>query len=719
MELVATLRRGSSNPWGDHMKHRVFASAQPARRPATANFHYSTKRILLSVSLLAFAAACGGDRNPTSPTATVVPQAQGPNFDDIPNSLDATVDAAAEAMALTVGGANGTTQLRVETTNDDGKNGCNLTGSTTLVVAVASNNTAVATVSPASVTFTSCGATPTLTVTPVAQGTATISLSLTSNTSSGTFDLAPATFTVNVTAPAPTNTAPSVIVAGVTDGASYNKGSVPAATCQVTDAQDGNSSFAATLSGITGPNAADGIGLQTASCSYTDAGELTGSASATYSIVEASAPTIGYTLNPPSPDGNNGWYKSNVTLTWNVNDPESPNSVVKTGCADQNITADQTATTYSCSATSAGGSASPVSVTIKRDATAPTINGSRSPAANGAGWNNAAVTVSFSCSDALSGVDSCSSPTTLSGQGANQSVTGNATDKAGNTASDVVSGINIDLTAPSISGSRTPSANANGWNNGAVTVSFTCSDPLSGIATCSSPTILSGEGANQSVTGNAADKAENANSATVNGISIDLTAPTVSLVGGPTDGGSYYFGSVPAAPNCSATDGLSGLDGSCSVSGYSAAVGSHTVTATAKDKAGNTNTATATYTVLAWTLTGFYKPVDMLDADGNEITNTVKAGQTVPLKFNVYAGATELITTAAVQRFTALQTACSLTATVDDVEITNTGGTTLRYDTTAGQFVQNWQTPKKAGDCYRVTVFTQDGSTITALFKLK
>ena len=54
-----------------------------------------------------------------------------------------------------------------------------------------------------------------------------------------------------------------------------------------------------------------------------------------------------------------------------MTEAESPGSLVKTGCVDQNITTDQPETTYSCSATSAGGSAGPVSVTIKRDATAP------------------------------------------------------------------------------------------------------------------------------------------------------------------------------------------------------------------------------------------------------------------------------------------------------------------------------------------------------------
>lgn len=84
------------------------------------------------------------------------------------------------------------------------------------------------------------------------------------------------------------------------------------------------------------------------------------------------------------------------------------------------------------------------------DVTPPTIDGSRRPAANARGWNNAAVTVTFSCNDAQSGIQSCTPATTLSAEGAGQSVTGTAVDNAGNTASATVGGINIDLTPPSV-----------------------------------------------------------------------------------------------------------------------------------------------------------------------------------------------------------------------------------------------------------------------------
>ena len=447
-------------------------------------------------------------------------------------------------------------------------------------------------------TFASCGDVKTLTVTPVAQGSATISVTQTSNNTGGTFDLAPATFTVYVTPPP--NTAPALIVGGVTHGANYAKGSVPGATCQVTDAEDGNSSFAATLGAIIGPYASDGIGEQTASCSYTDHGGLTAVSSKTYLIVDGSIPSIDYLVDPAAPDGNNGWYRSNVSLSWSVREPESANSLVKTGCLDQNIATDQAATSYACSATSAGGSAGPVnSVAIKRDATKPTISDSRSPAANGFGWNNEDVSVSFSCDDNLSGVASCPGDETFSAEGAGQSVTGNAGDNAGNTNSVAVSGINIDKTNPTIAASRSPSANAAGWNNRDVVVSFVCADGLSGVASCESNKTLS-EGANQSATGAAKDKADNTASATVSGINIDKTNPTIagSILPAAANGSNGWYVTAPTV-SFACDDALSGV-ASCVVDGSSPA--SHEVTlgqssvgqtvgGTATDLADNTKTA--------------------------------------------------------------------------------------------------------------------------------
>jgi hypothetical protein len=275
-------------------------------------------------------------------------------------------------------------------------------------------------------------------------------------------------------------------------------------------------------------------------------------------------------------------------------------------------------------------------------------------------------------------------------------------------------GINIDKTAPTASASASPAANGHGWNNSDVTVSFTGTDSLSGIASCAANVVLNSEGAGQSASGSCTDVAGNVSTAaTASNINIDKTAPLVALVGGPANGGSYYYGSVPAAPTCSASDALSGIDGACSVGGYSNAVGSHTVTASATDKAGNSATASASYTVLAWTLSGFYQPVDM-----SGVWNTVRGGSTVPLKFEIFAG-TELTNTSAVQSVQAYRISCTAGGGEDAIETVTTGGTSLRYDATSGQFIFNWQTPRQPGTCYKVVMSAQDGSSLTAFFKLK
>ncbi|PFG38230.1 hypothetical protein ATJ97_0702 [Georgenia soli] len=558
--------------------------------------------------------------------------------DDISNDLDTTIDATAEIMTLNVGRAVGTTDLYVTPRNGDGKNGCNLTGGTSLGLAVSSSDVAVATVSPGSLTFTSCGDVKTLTVTPVAAGTTTISVRQTSNTSEGTFNLAPATFTVNVVAPTPVNTAPQIAVEGVTGGANYAKGAVPVAMCNVTDAEDGSQTFAATLSAVSGPYATDGIGEQTASCSYTDKGGLTAEASVTYGITDPTAPSITPVLSPAAPDGNDGWYTGDVSLTWKVDEPESPSSLKKTGCEAQNINADQDATVYSCEATSAGGVATSQTVTIKRDGTAPTVTlGEVSGTKGTNGWYTSDVTGTFIATDATSGPATASQTATTSGEG------------------------EVQLTSPAFSdvaGNKTPA--------GAVTQAY----------------------------------------------KVDQTAPaTPTFVGGPT--GDYFYGSDPAAPTCTSTDEVSGL-ASCVVTGGGTAVGAHSYTATATDNAGNTSTATLTYEVLPWTLKGFTSPVNM-----GGVWNTVKGGSTVPLKFEAFAG-TELTSTTVVKSFTVKAVTCpGGNAPADEVEFVTTGGTSLRYDATAGQFVQNWQTPKKPGTCYAVTMTTQDGSAISANFHLK
>ena len=95
--------------------------------------------------------------------------------------------------------------------------------------------------------------------------------------------------------------------------------------------------------------------------------------------------------------GENDWYVTDVSVSWDVNDDESAISA-SSGCETTVINSDTAGTTLTCEATSDGGSNSE-SVTIMRDATPPTASAGVSPAANANGWHNSDVTVSFSGSD--------------------------------------------------------------------------------------------------------------------------------------------------------------------------------------------------------------------------------------------------------------------------------------------------------------------------------
>ena len=145
------------------------------------------------------------------------------------------------------------------------------------------------------------------------------------------------------------------------------------------------------------------------------------------------------------------------------------------------------------------------------------------------------------------------------------------------------------------------------------------------------------------------------------------------------------------------------------------AVGSYNVVATVNNP-NYQGQATGTLVISPWTTKGFYQPVDMGD-----VLNTVKNGSTVPIKFELFSGTTELTSTSAVSSVLAKPVNCTaFTGDPEDpIETVTTGGTVLRYDATGGQFIFNWQTPKKINTCYNLTMTATDGSTITAYFKLK
>jgi hypothetical protein len=176
-------------------------------------------------------------------------------------------------------------------------------------------------------------------------------------------------------------------------------------------------------------------------------------------------------------------------------------------------------------------------------------------------------------------------------------ITYSVTDAAGNTSTATQTVTIDDTTPPTITGAASPAANAAGWNDTDVLVTFSCADVGSGIASCTAPVTLSAEGVSLSATGTAIDNAGNSTSVTVSGIKIDKTRPVITYTG---NAGSYSV-DQPVVITCSVTDALSGVTSSTCASvnapAYTLSLGTHTLSTTATDRAGNTATASTTFTV--------------------------------------------------------------------------------------------------------------------------
>jgi hypothetical protein len=291
-------------------------------------------------------------------------------------------------------------------------------------------------------------------------------------------------------------------------------------------------------------------------------------------------PTIVGTL------GNNGWYTSDVSLSWTITDPESAWSPL-TGCDTVNITVDQPATNYTCSATSAGGTSSNT-ISIKRDATAPNVTATPSSGPNGNnGWYTAPFGVSYSATDATSGVAGCSPNDSYSGPDTSTgALSGSCTDNAGNSASASYS-FKYDATAPDVTVVADRPADHSGWYNHPVTFSANGSDATSGIASCQADVTYSGpDDATGSVSRSCTDKAGNTASGTL-AFKYDATAPSVTTsLARPADHNGWY--NAPVDISAAGTDATSGID-SCETGTYSSP-DSATASATRSctDLAGNT-----------------------------------------------------------------------------------------------------------------------------------
>ena len=517
--------------------------------------------------------------------------------------------------------AGGTTQIgySIQNTNSnnstDTQNSCNSADSSPATLTV--NAPAAVTVTPESRLFTGCGTTQTFDFSSATPGSYTISVSV-ADSGGGVYTTSGATFTLTVTNPVVVNTPPSVKVGGVADGASYEFGNVPAATCTVTDKEDGGSSPAASLGAITGPRATDGLGSQTASCSYVDAGGLSASASATYSIVDTTTPLV--TATAPTTTEATG---ASTPVVFATSAYDAVDGARPVTCATAGGTAYASGdgfpvgtTRLTCSATDKAGNvgtADPIDVVVV-DTTKPVVD---APANIVRGNDDATVSWDAVTADDL--VDGTIAATCTPASGSTfglgtTTVTCTATDKAGNTGSDTFTVEVQDVIKPVVTVPDDVTAEATGPNGATVTYgAVTAEDDVDGTlaADCSKASGTVFPLGTTTVTCSATDKAGNKGDSSFTVTVADTTAPTLDLPAKVTKEATSAAGAT-ATFAASADDAVDGsVDVTCEPpSGSTYALGTTTVICSATDAAGNTSTDSFPVTVVDTTAPSVQAPDD-------------------------------------------------------------------------------------------------------------
>jgi hypothetical protein len=328
--------------------------------------------------------------------------------------------------------------------------------------------------------------------------------------------------------------------------------------------------------------------------------------------------------------GTNGWYTSDVQIGWNVNDPDSA-ILSQSGCGTGTVTADTSAgETFTCTATSEGGTTTD-SVTIKRDATLPTLD---CTVPDQQRWYGAGVTVTCTAGDDGSGLKDTNdasfslSTNVSSGDESADAETGSrqVCDLAGNCVGAGPYAFRVDEKAPTL---QSCDASDGNWHAANVTLYCTYTDGGSGpasqkvaLATAVASGNETSNGVASSGGSHACDAVGNcaASPADIPGNKVDRKAPAIVC-----NAAAFMLDQSPANATATATDGGSGPSSqTLSAAADTSTAGLKSVTLTATDSVGNSSSRSCPYSV-GYGFAGFMSPLSK--------TMLLKSGSTIPVKF--------------------------------------------------------------------------------------
>jgi ELWxxDGT repeat protein len=336
--------------------------------------------------------------------------------------------------------------------------------------------------------------------------------------------------------------------------------------------------------------------------------------------------------------GTNGWYTSNVSLSFTVTEPDS--RLVTHGCQAQSVTVDTAGVTFHCFALSEGDQADVV-VTIKRDTVLPAAPLVTAPVAGSSVGNHPTVggtaaeagtievrqgaTLLCSVVVTVAGPFSCQSTVALVDGPVTLTVT--ELDDAGNRSPAATTSITVDTVAPpapaltsppeggsvstrAFSGTGEAGSTVSVFADGSPTAVCTALVDASGNWTCT-PAIALADGAH-TVAASAKDPAGNTSPSTGRTFTLDTVAPAAPSISSPTSGqllstamprvaGRGEVGASVtvtfdqnASVTCTAVVDANG-DWACTPTS-ALATGAHAAAALAVDAAGNVSPSSPTVT---------------------------------------------------------------------------------------------------------------------------
>jgi hypothetical protein len=324
------------------------------------------------------------------------------------------------------------------------------------------------------------------------------------------------------------------------------------------------------------------------------------------------------TATPDRAADHNDWYNHALTVTFSGSDATAGLDSCDAPAAYSGP--DTAGVSVSGNCQDHAGNTASASYSFKYDATAPvSVAAAADRATDQNGWYNHALTLTWTGTDATSGIAACTKTSYAGPDAAAASVQGYCSDAAGNSSAPVEFRFSYDATAPIVvhnqAGDSCSLPGTSGWCRATQTAAFVAADVTSGFLT---PVVGNSYDSTQSSTTNgaaimiASDPVADAAGNVATGVSagpykIDSVSPTIAF-DTPAAGSPYLLNqSVAAAFSC--TDTLAGFAGGATVAGTSpgcsgavqvdtSSVGAGKVFAViATDVAGNTTSGSELYAV--------------------------------------------------------------------------------------------------------------------------